>query len=1349
MTFRAQTVIPDWRRDHTFGWVRTRGACTALVSFLVSFTFLSGAVPPAHAASVAAGGFHSLLLRADGTLWGWGDGIYGALGEGTTGSRSVPVQIQSGVQAVAAGENHTLALKADGTLWAYGRNSNGQIGDGAIGTRAAPVQVLSNVQAIAAGDRHSLAIKRDGTLWAWGWNTVGQLGDGTTITRTSPVHVLSGVRFVAAGSTHSFAIKNDGTLWAWGSNSSGQLGDGTSGGPALRPVPILNDAQSVAAGSSHSLLLKTDGSLWAFGSNSAGQLGTGATSGPQAMPVLAMNGVRAIAARGSQSLALRTDGTLWAWGRNDLTQSAATNPANIRPSPLKVLSGVESMATGFDHAVALLTDGTMRAWGGNSNGQLGDGTTVTRGAPVHVMEDVESVAAGLAHSIAVKKDGTLWTWGYNWANQLGDGTNTHRGRPTQVLGGVKFATAGVIHTLAIRSDGMLWAWGSNARGQLGNGTTLDGSVPAPVMLGTQAAAAGFSHSLALKTDGTLWSWGGNDSGQLGDGTKTDRRQPRQIMSDVKAVAAGELFSIALKTDGTVWTWGSNLFGQLGDGTRVERTAPVHVQSGVEAIEAGWNHSIALKSDGSVWTWGLNSLGQLGLGTTTTGTRPARVMDGVRSIAAGAAQSLALKADGSMWGWGVVNIPGAGLVTQPNLHPFLPAIRSMAAGSTHALAVTTDGRLLAWGSNGWQQLGIERPVYSSEPLLVRDPLGSYAGTSVAFEYFNPTILNGAGTPGIGHHFLTADGAEMTSIDTGGSGPGWSRTGRGFRVWLQGSSAPPDAVPVHRFYARAPNSHFYTANDSEQQALRAQNPANDPRVGWAYEGIAFYSILPIGGRCPADYFPVYRAYNNRFDTDPSRNDGNHRISPSFNDHQRSVQFLGYVDEGIAFCSPANPLAGGDLQATYSYPGATAESGSSIRSEFLFGNNGTGNADGSSIYVALPSTVGNWSVTCTSRLGAVCPSASSVSSDALRTGVKVSNWPAGGTLALVAIGSAPPIDPQGGSLLQFAATVVSASGSPDATPNNDTPPTSQTALKAAMVCSPTVNPRSLHLGADAQTPKVGLVIGEGCGWSSASDSDWVTINPATGTGDSAIRLELAANESTASRVAKLTIGGQEITVVQSGTPCTFSVAPMSVSFRASGGAITLQLTAPHGCLWTVENGGASWLSASPSDGSGSGTISLAASTNVGANGRNGSLVIGNAAVPVTQGRAGEDVQPPLPSPRPDPCSTMQLQREGDQVAPTGVSGAVGVDVIADGDCRWQARSNVEWVTLTAGGGGNGNGVVRYLVAANPMLQARQGTITIGEKVFTVNQTANPVEPGNSDGGGDGSGGGSSGGGSGGAAG
>jgi len=80
------------------------------------------------------------------------------------------------VSGVSAGDKHSLATKVDGTAWAWGNNGHGQLGDGTSTTRTTPVQVsgLTDVAAVSAGEVHSLAVRGDGTVWAWGSNTYGQ-----------------------------------------------------------------------------------------------------------------------------------------------------------------------------------------------------------------------------------------------------------------------------------------------------------------------------------------------------------------------------------------------------------------------------------------------------------------------------------------------------------------------------------------------------------------------------------------------------------------------------------------------------------------------------------------------------------------------------------------------------------------------------------------------------------------------------------------------------------------------------------------------------------------------------------------------------------------------------------------------------------------------------------------------------------------------------------------------------------------------------------------------------------------------------------------------------------------------
>ena len=151
-----------------------------------------------------------------------GDNTYGQLGLGSTVVTRIQVMILSnGVTAVAAGWYHSLFIKSDGSLWAMGKNDSGQLGDTTTTDRHSPKQItLNGVTAVAAGGSHSLFIKSDGSLWGMGLDEGGQLGLGCSLGlvghHLASQIVASNVVTVAAGGIHSLFIKSDGSLWGMG-----------------------------------------------------------------------------------------------------------------------------------------------------------------------------------------------------------------------------------------------------------------------------------------------------------------------------------------------------------------------------------------------------------------------------------------------------------------------------------------------------------------------------------------------------------------------------------------------------------------------------------------------------------------------------------------------------------------------------------------------------------------------------------------------------------------------------------------------------------------------------------------------------------------------------------------------------------------------------------------------------------------------------------------------------------------------------------------------------------------------------------------------------------------------------
>lgn len=243
---------------------------------------------------IAAGNDHVLALKSDGTVAAWGLNNAGELGTGTTTSSATPVTVPglSHVVQVAAGglprtAGHSAALEADGTVWTWGYGKHGQLGQGSNSTSPVPTQVpgLTGVVQIAASGDNTYALKSDGTVYAWGDDEYGQIGNPSAANnQNTPMQAgISDATSLSAGATAAAVIKSDGTVWDWGDNNTLQLGDeGACGKTCVTPVQAigLTSTAVIAGGYVHSLAETTDGTIWAWGGNSAGQLGDGTTLVP-------------------------------------------------------------------------------------------------------------------------------------------------------------------------------------------------------------------------------------------------------------------------------------------------------------------------------------------------------------------------------------------------------------------------------------------------------------------------------------------------------------------------------------------------------------------------------------------------------------------------------------------------------------------------------------------------------------------------------------------------------------------------------------------------------------------------------------------------------------------------------------------------------------------------------------------------------------------------------------------------------------------------------------------------------------------------------------------------------------
>jgi alpha-tubulin suppressor-like RCC1 family protein len=458
--------------------------------------------------AIAAGEWHSLALRANGSIVGWGDNWYG--------EANSPMGYYV---AIATSWRHNLALRADGSIVGWGSNEYGQ----------ATPPAGNNFIAIAAGLWHSIALRTDGSIVGWGMDDCGQA--------TPP----EGNDFVAiaVGSDYGLALRADGSIVGWGSNEYGQA-----------TAPAGNDFVAIAAGGYFSLAMRADGSIVGWGSDELGQ-----ATPPEGYDFVA------IAAGYCHSLAVRADGSMVGWGNNydggDNYNGKATPPTGDDFVAIVAHSGWSSS---FSNILALRADGSISAWGRNNSGQ----------ATPPAGKDFVAIAAGGEHGIALRADGSIVGWG---SNEYGQAT------PPAGNDFVAIA-AGSSHNLALRADGSIKGWGDNYYGEA---KSPDGN-------GFVSIAAGVEYSLALRSDGAIVGWGWNDYGQA----------TPPAGNNFVAIAAGFWYSLALRADGSIVGWGDNSNGQ----------ATPLAGKYFAAIAADQTHSLALRTDGSIACWGDNYFGQV-------------------------------------------------------------------------------------------------------------------------------------------------------------------------------------------------------------------------------------------------------------------------------------------------------------------------------------------------------------------------------------------------------------------------------------------------------------------------------------------------------------------------------------------------------------------------------------------------------------------------------------------------------------------------------------------------------------------------------------------------------------------
>lgn len=544
----------------------------------------------ANVQAVAAGSSHTCALLDMGAVTCWGSNAYGQLGDGVTASQRlspwpIVAGLDAGVRAIDSKYLHACVAMIDGSVRCWGLNGGGQLGDGTTSTRTTPVDVVGLAEptlAVSTGGSHSCALGVSGGTRCWGGNFDGTLGDGGSQDSLVPVDVvgLPASTQVSAGYRHTCATTPTGGAACWGNDLHGQLGNATAT-QRLTPVDVVDmDATAVSVGALHACALTAEATVVCWGDNHYGQLGDGSTI-RRLVPTPVSNlapGMRTVSSGRHHSCAIDAAGRVECWGGNEYGQLGDGSGAN-QTAPVRI-SGLgkdnSTVVAGPYHTCAITAGGGAKCWGANDSGQLGDGSTVERDTPVDVVglaTGVRAIALGPNHTCALLENGGMKCWGDNWSGELGsgDGATMH---PTPVdvaglTGGVWMISATFDSTCAVTDAGAAKCWGY---GILGDGNPA-GIASTPVDVaglssGVVAITQGWRHTCA-QLAGDVRCWGYNPLGQVGDGSLEDRLVPTSVVGmdePLQAISAGGQSACALTAQDRLKCWGSNSAGQLGDGT---------------------------------------------------------------------------------------------------------------------------------------------------------------------------------------------------------------------------------------------------------------------------------------------------------------------------------------------------------------------------------------------------------------------------------------------------------------------------------------------------------------------------------------------------------------------------------------------------------------------------------------------------------------------------------------------------------------------------------------------------------------------------------------------------------------
>jgi len=488
---------------------------------------------------------------------------------------------------------------------------------------------------------------------------------------------------------HTLALDNFGQIFAWGDNSDGKLGnDSVVNENEIILVKALrtDNIVKISAGSSHSMALDGDGRVYCWGNNDYGQLGDGTTySGFIPILINFPKPIIKITAGKDCSFAIDIDKNVYSWGKKDLV--GHNNREDIlSPRIIQGLREIYTIVAGLKHCVAL--GDQVYIWGHNSNGRLGDGTTIDRFTPIALDffndKNIIQVAVGRGFSLALESNGDTYQWG-----QAG---------PPRLVGNYKAIASGHFHSIGLLQDSRIKTWGLNSFGQLGKGTDhVEFADPDAFII---KIFAGAETSFAIDKDHIVYAWGRGLEGQLGSGSNDNFDHPYNLGKIVDRFEFAE-DGLLIGDDPMNQPLEDDLEDELEDDLEDK-------ENYIVSVKLGEYHTVALDLKGNVYSCGNNMNYQLGYDTQDEFYPEMKKIDAINAeitqIAVGENHNLALSTKGKVYGWGNnynFQISQIALSkTEPIvLQQFNEArMAQIAAGTSHSVALSTTGDIYVWGFN---------------------------------------------------------------------------------------------------------------------------------------------------------------------------------------------------------------------------------------------------------------------------------------------------------------------------------------------------------------------------------------------------------------------------------------------------------------------------------------------------------------------------------------------------------------------------------------------------------------------------------------------------------------------------